>query len=189
VNFVDVMIRQAHPGPGVRPYHSIDQKRHDAERYRREENIPWPILVDDLAGAVHQAYGGLADPSYLIGADGKVAFYNMWTHAPTLHRAIVALVRQGGSGVVLGGIDRTPHMLAAMTDGWKGIRRGLPQSFIELEIAFPGVATGTWLGHQFRPLLAPLTLRSTPLPTPARIALAAGAAMLAGLAVRLVVKR
>jgi hypothetical protein len=113
----------------------------------------------------------------------------MWTHAPTLHRAIVALVRQGGSGVVLGGIDRTPHMLAAMTDGWKGIRRGLPQSFIELEFAFPGVATGTWLGHQFRPLLAPLTLRSTPLPTPARIALAAGAAMLAGLAVRLVVKR
>lgn len=186
VSFIDVVIRQAHPGPGVRAYHTSEQKLRDAERYRHDEGIPWPVLVDDLAGTVHQEYGGLAEPTYLIDVDGKVAFYNMWTHAPTLHRALEMLARQGGRGVVAGGTDRTPHMLASMTDGWKGIRRGLPQSYLELELAIPGLGASIWLGHQLRPLLAPLALRATPLPTPARVVLAAGAVVLAGLAVRLV---
>jgi hypothetical protein len=175
------LIRQAHPGPGVRAYHTFEQKLRDAERYRHDEGIPWPILVDDLAGSVHRAYGELADPTYLIDVDGKIAFYDMWTHAPTLHQAIEALLRQGGRGVVRGGIDRTPHMLATMTNGWKGIRRGLPQSYLELELSIPGLGAGIWLGYRLRPLLAPLALRSTPLPTPAKVALATGALALVGL--------
>jgi hypothetical protein len=63
-----------------------------------------------------------------------------------------------------------------MTDGWKGLRRGWPQSFVDMETATPGVATSTWLGYQLRPLLAPLTLRAEPLPAPVRIGLAVGAA-------------
>jgi hypothetical protein len=36
--------------------------------------------------------------------------------------------------VVNGGVDRTPHILPAMTDGWNGLRRGLPQSLIDGEV-------------------------------------------------------
>ena len=72
MRFIDVVIRQAHPGPEVPAYDTFEQKLHDAERYRREEAIPWPVLVDDLEGTVHQAYGGLADPTYLIDRDGRV---------------------------------------------------------------------------------------------------------------------
>lgn len=184
MRFIDVVIRQAHPGPEVPAYDTFEQKLHDAERYRREEAIPWPVLVDDLEGTVHQAYGGLADPTYLIDRDGRVAYYNMWTHAPTLHRALTALMRQGGRGVVMDGIDHVPHMLAAMTDGWKGIRRGLPQSLVELELASPGMGIGLWLGHRLRPVLAPLTLRARPLPTSARVGLAAAAVLAVTLAIR-----
>jgi len=184
VHFVDVMIRQAHPGPGVRPYRTFDRKMTDAETWQREEAIPYPVLVDDLEGAVHQVYGTLADPTYLLDSDGRVAYYNMWTHAPTVHEAIEVLLEQGGRGVVPGGIDHVMHLLATITDGWKGLRRGLPQSLIDIETAVPGFGIGPWLGYKFRPLLAPLTLRATPLPKPVRLGLAAGAVLATLLYVR-----
>jgi hypothetical protein len=185
VQFLDVMIRQAHPGPGAEPYTSDAQKMRDGERFKRGDAIPYPVLVDDLPGTVHQVYGGLADPTYLIDSDGRVAFYNMWSHGPTLHRAIEALLAQGGRGVVRSvrddGIDHVPHLLASFADGWHGLRRGAPQSVIDLELASPGVASGIWLGYQVRPLLAPLALRAKPLPAAAKVGLALGALALAGL--------
>jgi len=96
VHFVDVMVRQAHPGPRVPAYHTFEEKLRDARRYVEEEKIPWVVLVDDLEGTVHQTYGGLADPTYLIDSDGRVAYYNMWTYAPVLHEAIHALEAQAG---------------------------------------------------------------------------------------------
>jgi hypothetical protein len=40
-----------------------------------------------------------------------------------------------------------------------------------MELAAPTSATLMWLGHQLRPLLAPLTLRAKPLPVPVKIGL------------------
>ena len=176
------MIRQAHPGPDEPPYDAFDEKRDDARAYVRDEKIPWSVVVDDLPGTVHQTYGGLADPTYLIDKDGRVAYYNLWTHAPTLHEAIAALVRQEGRGIVLGeGVDRVPHVLPALTEGWRGLRRGRWQSVTDMETAAPGMAALTFVGYQLRPLLAPLTLRAEPLPPAARaglwLAAAAGAAL------------
>jgi hypothetical protein len=185
VQFVDILVRQAHPGPAEPPYASFEEKMEDAVLYRQEEAIPWPVLVDDLQGTVHQVYGGLADPSYLIDASGRVAYYNMWTYSPVLHTAIEALQAQGGYGVVLGeGIDQTPHLLPSITDGWKGLRRGLPQTFTDMELAAPTSATLMWLGHQMRPLLAPLTLRAKPLPAPVKVGIAIGIVGILALAMR-----
>src|SRR5438105_11966805 len=113
VDFVDVIVRQAHPGPGAPTYRTFGEKRQDAARYQQEEAIPWTVLVDDLEGSVHQVYGSLADPTYLIGRDGRVAYYNMWSYMPSLHQAIGALVDSGGSGVVGEGVNQLPHMLPA----------------------------------------------------------------------------
>lgn len=173
---MDVVIRQAHPGPKAPPYRTFDQKLQDARFYRQQEGIPWTVTADDLEGTVHQAYGGMSDPTYLIDADGRVAYYNMWTHVPTLYEAIEALLAQGGRGMVKGGVNRVPHMLASMTDGWRGLQRELPQSLVDIETAGPGTGSGAWLGYQLRPLLAPLTLRANPLPGTVRVALAAGLA-------------
>ena len=181
VEFVDVLIRQAHPGPRARPYTSHAEKRRDAERFQRSERIPYPVLVDDLAGTTHQVYGSLADPTYLIGRDGRVAFYNMWTHGPTLHEALTDLLARGGSGTVRGGIDRTPHLLASIAAGWRGLRRGLPQSYTDLELAAPGMASTIWLGDQLRPVLAPVALRAEPLPPSAKVGLALGVGVILGL--------
>lgn len=189
VYFVDILVRQAHPGPEVPAYQSFEQKWHDALRYRQEEDIPWDVLVDDLEGTTHRLYGGLPDPAYLIDAEGYVTFYNMWTHVPTLHRAITALARQERRGVVLGGMDSSPHLLPSIASGWRALRRGLPQSFIDLETSAPTLASGTWLGHLLRPLLAPLALRAQPLPKPVRLGFSLGAVLLISVVRRLTHRR
>jgi hypothetical protein len=167
VQFVDVLVRQGHPGPGVRPYRTFEEKARDAERYKRDEEIPWAVLIDDLEGTVHRQYGLIADPAYLIGIDGRVAFYNYWTHVPTLHKAVQRLIAADGATVV--GEHRTPHPLAILTDGWRALRRGLPQSFVDLETAMPGAASGPWLGYQMRSVLAPVALTSHPWPARRKI--------------------
>lgn len=181
---MDVLIRQAHPGPGVRPYRAFDEKLRDAQRYKEDEGIPWPVLVDDLEGTVHQVYSGLADPTYLIDAEGRVAYYTMWTHAPNINEAIEALQARGNRGVVNDGIDHVVHMIPSLTDGWRGIRRGLPQSYLDLERAVPGMGSSLWLGYRLRPVLAPVTLRDKRLPPVGRGLVAIGAAALAIFAAR-----
>jgi hypothetical protein len=139
------------------------------------------VVADDLQATVHQVYGSMADPTYLIGTDGRVAYYNMWTHAATLHQAIESLIQQGGRGVVKWSPDRAVRPLPAIVDGWRALRRGLVQSYLERELAAPGSGALLWLGHKARPLLAPLGLRATPLPRVSRVALAlAGPAVAVG---------
>ena len=175
MDFVDVVTRQAHPGPEVPPYSTQQQKREDAVAYKREEHIPWTVVVDRLDGQVHRQYGALPDPTYIIDCDGRVAFYGTFTHAPTLHRAFEALRDQEWRGVALGGYDRRPHLFAALVDGWPALRRGLPQSAIDLETATPGGSSLPFLVYQFRGLLRPLARRATPLPTTTRVGLSLAA--------------
>lgn len=123
-----MLVRQAHPGPGVPPYQTVEQKLGDAQRYVAEERIPWLVIVDDVAGTTHRAYGGLADPTYLIGTDGRVSFANLVTHVPTLDWAVSRLLWRGGRGVVDGGWHRRPHLLAPFVDGWRALQRGHPRA-------------------------------------------------------------
>jgi len=175
VQFVDVLVRQAHPGEQRGPYRRYAQKLEDARAYQRTDGIPWPVLVDDLAGTVHTAYGGMADPIYLIDATGSVAFYNMWAHVPSLKVAIDELLASGGhGGPVAGGIDRVPHLIVSFVNGWDGLRRGGWRAVVDYELGVPGAATLTLLGHLAKPLVAPLTLRAAPLPVPVRLALGGG---------------
>jgi hypothetical protein len=175
VQFLDIFVRQAHPGPMVPAYTSNDQKAHDARTYREAEDIPWQVLVDDLEGTVHQVYGMLPNPTFLLTAEGRVAFYDVWSHAPSVYRAIEDLLAPEGACVVRGGIDRTPHVLSTMVNGWPALARGLPQSYADLEMAAPGLARGIRLGYKLKPVLGRFTQRARPLPVTTReMALGAG---------------
>ncbi len=177
MHFVDVFIRQAHPGEHSGAYGSDNQKYNEARTYKRDEGIDWPVLIDDLAGTTHQTYGNLPDPVYVIDADGRVAFYGMWTHVPTLQQAIEALLAQGGRGVPgAGGIDHVPHLFASFVGGWRALRRGGVRALVDYELGTPPAATLTFLGHLAKPVLAPVALRVTPLPAAARFALGGGVA-------------
>ena len=175
MHFVDVAIRQAHPGERRGTYRSYEEKLEGAREGRREEGIPWTVLVDDYAGTWHRTYSSeMTDPVFLIGSDRRVSFYLMWAHAPTLKLAIDELLERGGRGVVAGGIDRTPHLFASFVNGYHGLKRGGKRAVREYDTGAFGAGVLTFLGGKARPVLAPLALRAEPLPAAARLALLLG---------------
>lgn len=189
LRIIEVLIRQAHPGERHSAYHGYEEKVLDACDYADEEDIPWPVLVDDLSGGVQQAYGGLAAAVYLIDAEGTITFCGTWGQAPALRAAIDDLLARGGVGAPAGkGTDRRPHLAGAIVAGQRGPLRGGRQSLIDLELGFPGAMLLMSIGRIGRPILAPLALRTTPIPTRTRIALLAGV-ITAGTAAALLQRR
>ena len=175
VRFVEVLVRQAHPGERHGAYRSHEDKLEDARAFVREEHITWPVLTDDLEGTVQRAYGGLAAAVYLIDGRGTVAFCGAWGQAPALRQAIDELLARGGTGAPAGkGTDRMPHLAAAIVAGQGGPLRGGRQALIDLELGFPGGNLLMAVGRMARPLLAPLALRTTPVPVRTRVMLLAG---------------
>jgi hypothetical protein len=183
VRFVEVLVRQAHPGPNAPPYRRPGDKYEDATRYVRDERIPWTLAIDDLDGSVHAAYGMLPDPTYIIGTDGRVAFYGYWTHVPTIRRALERVMAGAGRSVV--GEQRLPHPAAALVAGWPGIARGLPQSAEDLDrAALPGSAALLRAGYAARRMLHDAFLTSRPWPRPFLYGVLSGVAVVLGVAAR-----
>lgn len=161
VRFVEVIVRQAHPGPGAPPYREQEEKLRHAEVYRRAHGLSWPVLVDDLEGAAHIVYGGLPDSSYILDAEGRVRFYGHWTHVPTLDRQIGRLLDEVGEGEGFDQ-DRRPHLLAPLAAGWPALQPGFPQSYRDFELALPVAGAGLRLGHALRRVLGPFALAPEP---------------------------
>lgn len=154
VRFVEVLIRQAHPGERHGAYHAGEQKLQDARDYKKEEDIPWPVLADDLACTVQRAYGGLAAAAYLIDSRGRIAFCGTWGQSPALRQAIDDLLARGGSGAPAGiGTDRRPHLAGAIVAGRSGPARGGRRALFDLELGFPGGNVLMLVGPAFRRLV------------------------------------
>jgi hypothetical protein len=119
--------------------------------------------------------GGLAAAVYLIDSRGLVTFCGTWGQAPALRQAIDDLLSRGGLGAPAGkGTDRRPHLAAAIVAGQGGPLRGGRQALLDLELGFPGGNILMAVGRVARPLVAPLALRTTPVPTRTRACLLIG---------------
>jgi hypothetical protein len=82
--FVFVYVREAHPGERLPHHASIDQKLHHARLFRERWSVRRPILVDDLDGPLHQAYGTLPNMTYIVSAAGRVIYRADWTDAHSI---------------------------------------------------------------------------------------------------------
>jgi NAD(P)H dehydrogenase (quinone) len=169
LQFLDIVVRQAHPGERSGAYSSFAEKLADARRYQQAEEISWRVAVDDLDGIVQRAYGGMSASIYLLDAEGRVAFYSLWGAAPSVTTAIEDLLARGGVGAPAGsGIDAVPHLGAALVAGQGGPARGGLRSFADLELGFPGVLALMGVGWLLRPVLAPVVQRISPRAAQAR---------------------
>jgi hypothetical protein len=186
-----VIIRQAHPGEKRGRYLGYEDKVRSAQEYRQLEDIAWPVLVDDYEGTVHRAYSQeMADPSFLIDADGRVAFYCMWTHAPSLKPAFDELLSKGGVGApVAGGMDGAPHLFASFVDGIRGPQRGGKRAVREYSTGGFGAGLLSLAGNKAKPVLAPLALRTEPLPSAAKVGFGLLGLLLLATIVRSVARR
>lgn len=85
---VFVYTREAHPGERFPAHRSLEQKLTQARAFVERYGIERPVLVDDLAGTGHRAYGLLPNMTYLISRAGRVIFRADWTDAATIEAAI-----------------------------------------------------------------------------------------------------
>jgi hypothetical protein len=81
VAFFFVYTREAHPGEHVGHHTSFEVKRGNAALLRDEVGLRRPILLDDLEGTVHHAYGLLPNMTWVIGRGGRILFRADWTSA------------------------------------------------------------------------------------------------------------
>ena len=76
-----VYTREAHPGENVPGHDSFGRKLACARLLREETGIRRDILVDDLAGTVHHAYGRMPNMTWVIDRGGRVVYKADWTSA------------------------------------------------------------------------------------------------------------
>jgi hypothetical protein len=77
--FLTVYVREPHPGENYPHHTSWEQKLQYAMHCRAEDGIVNPLVVDDLEGTVHRAYGVMPNMVYIVDKTGKIAYKAMWT--------------------------------------------------------------------------------------------------------------
>ena len=81
VRSVFLYTRGAHPGENYRHHSSMDDKRNNARAFRTEFDVKRQILLDDVEGTAHRAYGTLPNMSWIIGPRGTIHYKAAaWTH-------------------------------------------------------------------------------------------------------------
>ncbi len=88
----------------VGPHQDFAAKLVNARRLRDEVGITRQILVDDLEGSAHHAYGLLPNMTWVIGRGGKVIYKADWTSAANVDTFLTRYergrVRRPASGMV-----------------------------------------------------------------------------------------
>jgi len=88
VRSVFLYTREAHPGENYRHHSSMEDKRHHARAFQAEFNVQRHILLDDLEGTVHRAYGTLPNMTWIIGPGGLIHYKAAWTDPDDIEDAL-----------------------------------------------------------------------------------------------------
>jgi hypothetical protein len=86
--FLTIYVREPHPGENYGAHESWEQKLKFAQDCRERDGIQTKLLVDDLDGTVHIAYGSMPNMVYIIDKNGRIAYKAMWTD----HREIASVL-------------------------------------------------------------------------------------------------
>ncbi len=81
-----IYTREAHPGENYRHHTSMASKRANARAFREHSKVRRAILLDDLDGTAHRAYGLLPNMAYIVSA-GRIFYKAAWTAAPDVAQA------------------------------------------------------------------------------------------------------
>lgn len=102
--FVLLYTRESHPAENYGAHTSFEQKLSYAHDMHRLEDVRFPIIVDNLDGRIHRAYGLWPNALFVIHKDGRLIFRsNMANHAELRQflEDIIAAEKAAGDGRVL----------------------------------------------------------------------------------------
>jgi len=90
VRSVFLYTREAHPGENYPHHRTMDDKRHHARAFQQHNGVRRRILLDDIEGTAHRAYGMLPNMTWIIGRGGVVYYKGAWTDVDDIEDALVA---------------------------------------------------------------------------------------------------
>ncbi len=94
IRFVFVYAREAHPGEKLPHHETFQQKLDHARAMVTRWKIRRTMLVDNLDGPVHRAYGTLPNMSYVLAAGGRILYRADWTDPENIRIVLDQIVRE-----------------------------------------------------------------------------------------------
>lgn len=94
VDFLMLMVREAHPGEDLEQPDSLERKREHARRLQARDDLPFPIAVDDADGSVHRMFDNKPNAVWLTDENGTIIYRALWAGDDSgLLQALDAAVR------------------------------------------------------------------------------------------------
>ena len=89
--FLTVYVREPHPGENYHEHHNYEEKVKYACECREQDGIKTMLVIDDLEGTMHRAYGEMPNMVYIIGKDGRIFYKAMWTNHEEIESVLQGL--------------------------------------------------------------------------------------------------
>lgn len=89
VEFLLIYVREAHPGERLGPHKSMEEKFAAARLLKPRYGEHRRILVDNLSGDFHRAYGAMPNVVYVIRPDGTVHYRCNWSTPQGVREALI----------------------------------------------------------------------------------------------------
>ncbi len=110
VQFLFMYTREAHPSDRYPRHTTLEQKIGVAQTMAERLDFERPMLVDDLDGTLHHAYGRLPNMTYTVNRGGTILYRAAWTDPRTIQVALDQVVFE------LGGARPVEEYIAAMDE-------------------------------------------------------------------------
>ena len=88
VRSIFIYTHEAHPGENYPHHTSMEQKRRQARAMRDELAFKRQMLIDDLEGTAHRAYGALPNMTWIMGRGGVIHYKAAWTNPGDVETAL-----------------------------------------------------------------------------------------------------
>jgi hypothetical protein len=147
VTFCVLYIREAHPGDQIGPHATLDDKRHCAARLSGEEGEHRKVLVDNLQGTAHAAYGGYPNSVFIINRNGCVVYASDWNDPKATGRALAQLLSGKPAHV------RAYFKPVAPWVGLRVLRKGGRGSMMDFFGSFPRLIWNNLIRRNLRTML------------------------------------
>lgn len=148
VEFLTVYVREPHPGENYHEHHTWEEKVRYACECREQDDIKTRLVIDDLEGTMHRAYGEMPNMAYIIGKDGRIFYKAMWTNHDEIEDVLKGLVAFDAASAT--GVRRLPFYSERLS--FRGayessasvdvLQRAGPKAIDDFQKAIPGPRPG-----------------------------------------------
>jgi hypothetical protein len=125
---VFVYTREAHPAENCGHHIDFDLKLRHARALRDQLGVSRPILVDDLEGSCHRAWGMLPNMAWIVFKGGTIGYKADWTDPMDVAGALEELLEDDGTGKTPFYNERLRHRVNDREAFMRGLQRNGPKA-------------------------------------------------------------